>query len=223
MRAESKPYYMLVASLPYMPRTFDVEHVPISRIRLDQRLTLLDDEDQKVVRQVQAFLLWDRQLPDRSDEDVQREYQRLMAETENPLVLEMINHRIDIRTIVSALRRRRRGLGPPAGVGRCVKQLQDNWQHPNFLLARQYPWIPRLREHLQENRPLEVERQLLQATWDYWVKLSDQYYFSFETVLLYLARWEIVDRWTRLDAAGGRQRFDDLLAEVVGNHAVEEF
>ena len=47
------------------------------------------------------------------------------------------------------------------------------------------------------------------------MKLADNFHFSFETILLYLARWEIVDRWTRLDAAPGRQRFDRLLAQTL--------
>lgn len=69
-------YFHLVASLPHMPRTFDVEQLPISRIRLQQRLTLLGDADKAVVEQVQGFLLWDRQHPERTDDQVQQEYDR---------------------------------------------------------------------------------------------------------------------------------------------------
>lgn len=57
------------------------------------------------------------------------------------------------------------------------------------------------------------------ATWNRWVKLADEFHFSFETVLLYLARWEIVDRWTRLNESLGHQRFETLLAETLGDHA----
>lgn len=219
MISKSTDYYMLVASLPYMPRTFDVEQVPISQLRLEERLSLLNEEDKNVVALVQNFLHWDRQLPERSDADVQREYDRLMKVINNPLAREMINHRMDVRTITSGLRRRRRGLDPPSVVGRCVEPIRKNWQHPDFNLARDHPWIPLVRRHLKANRPLESERQLLHATWDRWVRLSDQYYFSFETILLYLARWEIVDRWTRLDASLGRQQFDELLMETLGDHA----
>ncbi|HRX83297.1 MAG TPA: DUF2764 family protein, partial [Pirellulaceae bacterium] len=45
--------------------------------------------------------------------------------------------------------------------------------------------------------------------------LADEFYFSFETILLYLARWEIVDRWTRLDESAGRQKFDQLLTQTL--------
>ena len=202
-----------------MPRTFEVEHVPISRIRLQRLLAMLSDEDASVVEQVQSFLLWDRQRPERTDEEVQREYDRLMSSIANQLVRTIIGHRMDVRTITSALRRRRLGLEPPAAVGPYVAQIQKHWDHPDFRLARVQPWIPVFLRHLEAREPLSAERQLLLATWNYWVKLADQYHFSFETILLYLARWEIVDRWTRLNPSLGRQRFDELLTEALGNHA----
>lgn len=210
-------YYMLVASLPYMPRRFDVEQLPISRIRLQQRLAMLGQHDRDVVEQVQHFLDWDRQEPERNDSDVQAEYTRLMKTISNALVRDMINHRMDVRTITCALRRRRKGLAPPTAVGQYVEHIRNHWQQPDFRLVRQQPWIPAVRQALEANQPLEVERQLLQATWSRWVKLSERHFFSFETILLYLARWEIVDRWSRLDAPRGRRRFGALLTETLGS------
>jgi hypothetical protein len=202
-----------------MPRTFDVERVPISRIRLEQRLNMLGDKDLGVVEQVQSFLLWDRQHPERTDDEVQREYDRLMLSITNRLVRDIINHRMDVRTITCGLRRRRLNLDPPTGVGQCVEHIRTNWSDPDFRLAREHPWIPRVREGLEAKQAIDVERQLLGATWNRWVKLADEFYFSFETVLLYLARWEIVDRWTRLNESVGHERFDKLLMEVLGDHA----
>ena len=212
-------YYMLVTSLPHMPRTFDVEQVPISRIRLQQLLAMLGERDRNVVEQVQQFLMWDRQHPERTDEEVGREYDRLMMTITNPLVRDIIGHRMDVRTITSGLRRRRLGLSPPSAVSAYVEFIRRNWEHPDFRLSREHPWIPFVRRHLESHNPVETERQLLLATWNRWVKLSDNFYFSFETILLYLARWEIVDRWTRRNESLGRQRFETLLAETLGDHA----
>lgn len=212
-------YYHLVASLPHMPRTFEVEQVPISRIRLQQRLALLGDEDAAVVEQVQSFLQWDRQHPERTDEEVRREYARLMKTITNKLVRDIIGHRMDVRTITSGLRRRRLGLPPPAGVGQYVEHIASHWEHPDFRLVGEQPWIPLFQQHLDANEPLKAERQLLLATWKRWVQLADRFYFSFETILLYLARWEIVDRWTRLNESAGRQRFETLLTETLGDYA----
>lgn len=209
---------MLVASLPHMPRTFEVERVPISRIQLGQRLALLGEKDSQVIDQVQSFLLWDRQPIERSDEEVQQEYDRLMKTTTNTLLRDIIGYRMDVRTITSALRRRRLGLAPPSGIGQYVETIHTHWEHPEFRLAREHPWIPQVRKHFEANEPLQAERQLMLATWNRWVKLADEFYFSFETILLYLARWEIVDRWTRLNESLGRQRFETLLMETLGDH-----
>lgn len=211
----STNYYSLIASLPHMPRFFDVEQLPISRIRLEQRLKTLGQADKRVIEQVQGFLLWDRQQPERTDDDVKREYDRLMNSITNKLVRDIVNHRMDVRTITCALRRRRLGLEPPPAVGQYVEHIRKNWQQPDFHLAREHPWIPRVRERLEANQPLEVERQLLRATWNRWIKLAEDFHFSFETIVLYLARWEIVDRWTRLDESAGRQRFDDFLLQTL--------
>ncbi len=207
--------YSLVASLPHMPRSFEIERVPISRIQLQQRLKLLGDRDKNIVEQVQSFLPWDRQLPERTDDEVEMEYDRLMKSISNSLVRDIINHRMDIRTITCALRRRRLGLEPPTAVGQHTDHIRKNWHHPDFRLVREHPWIPHVREALDAGEPMQVERQLLSATWNRWVQLADQFYFSFETVLLYLARWEIVDRWTRLDETAGRHKFDELLTQTL--------
>lgn len=211
-------YYMLVTSLPYMPRTFQVERVPISRLRLAERLKLLSHADANVVDQVQQFLQWDRQPTARTDQEVQQEYDRLMGAISNPLVRRIIEYRMDVRTITSALRRRRLGMAAPTGVGQWVSHIGSNWDHDDFRLAREHPWILHVLSALAANDPLEVERLLLHATWTEWTRLADGYHFVFESVLLYLSRWEIVDRWTRLNESQGRDRFDILLKEVLGEH-----
>jgi hypothetical protein len=66
---------------------------------------------------------------------------------------------------------------------------------------------------------LAVERILLNVAWTQWMKLSEQYFFSFETVLLYLARWEIIHRWTSHDVVLGRQRFGQLVTESLNEYA----
>jgi len=101
-----------------------------------------------------------------------------------------------------------------------VPAIAKRWNQPDFGLRQLYPWIASVREALDRGEALEMERQLLRATWNRWVQLSDEFYFSFETILLYLARWEIVDRWTRLDEQLGRQKFDQLLSQTLATDGV---
>lgn len=216
----ASPYYTLVASLPHLPSRFEGgERPPITGLRLRERLKMLDEPDRLVVDQVLAFLLWDRQNRERTEAEVINHYDELMRTIANPLVRHIISFRIDVRTIMSGLRRRRRGHPPPRGCGQWVAQISREWEHPDFKLGRRHPWIIKAQRALEEEDFIEVERQVLDATWNEWVRLAERYHFSFESVILYLVRWEIVNRWSRLDAVAGRRRFDQLLTETLGEHA----
>lgn len=209
-------YYTLVASLPHLPRTFDVEYPPISRRSLQARLAMLRDDDAATVRQLQDFLEWDRQPADRTDEEVVDEYRRIKAGVRNELVIRLIDHRLGVRTIVSALRRRRMGLGPPVGVGPLATIIRKRFDQPQFGLERTQPWIEGFQSCLLTGDAVGGERLLFEQTWQHWWRLAAGYTFSFEAVLLYLARWTILERWTTRDAETGRRRFETLMQEMLG-------
>jgi len=215
----SNSYYMLVASLPAMPRHFAVERVPITRARLEKRLQMLEPKDAEVVEQLQAFLLWDRQPWNRTDEEVILHYDKLMSTTRNRMARQIVTFQMDIRTIISGLRRRRLGLSHPPGVGQWVDHIRRNWEHPQFKLRWQHPWIAEMEPLLGTTDCLRVQRIQLGVAWDHWTKLAEQYFFSFEAVLLYLVRWAIINRWTTRDAALGEQRFEQLVTESLNEHA----
>jgi hypothetical protein len=213
-------YYTLIASLPHLPLHFEsVDRPPITRERLLERLRLLRPDDRKVIDQVAGFLTWDRQPLDNTDEQVIRRYQRLMTTVSNSLVRQLINHRIDVRTIISALRRRRAGDGPPPGLGQWVDHIRRNWNHPEFNLGGRYPWISEVERLIGEGQARETQRLLFGAIYRTWSQLAECYTFSFETVILYLARWEIIDRWTSQNIDRGRERFDKLITETLGVYA----
>lgn len=212
-------YYMLISSLPHLPADFDVERLPISRPRLLERLNMLSPGDAAVLDQLTDFLAWDRQPVDRTDDEVIARYEHLMKTIANPLVRKLINHRIEVRTIVSGLRRRRNGDGPPPGVGELAQTIARNWQHPQFNLQGQHPWIAEFDERFSAGEALAAQRILYRVVWDRWRRLAERYYFSFETVLLYLARWSIVDRWVSQNDDVGRERFESLIEETLGEYA----
>ena len=216
-------YYTLIASLPHLPPHFDVPRPPISRPRLNQRLKELKEDDARVIKQLSDFLAWDRQTLDRSEKDVIADYERISEEIHHPVVMKIVDHRIDMRTIVGALRRRRDGNGPPQGVGRLVRPIQDRWKEPQFGLQRQFRWIERFEHLMLGGDAVAAERLLYQDNWDLSCRMASEFRFSFEAVLLYLARWSIVDRWTSRDAEAGISRFDQLLEETLGDYAQLEF
>jgi len=215
----SRIYYTLIASLPNLPPHFDVERTPITRPRLQERLRLLHPHDAAVIEQVTSFLAWDRQPLDRSDEEVIATYDKLMDEISNPLLRELVKGRMDSRTIVSGLRRRRAGQGPPPGVGQWVDHIRRNFHEPEFNLHGRYPWIGQLDRLLAEVDPMGAQRLLFETNYRQWSRMAERYTFSFETIILYLARWEIIDRWTSRNAAAGRERFENMITETLGEYA----
>ncbi len=216
-------YYTLIASLPHLPAHFDVTRPPLTRLQLQQRLTMLSDEDAQTLRQLQNFLAWDRQLTDRTDEQVVQHYKQLKQQIRHSLVFEIIEHRINVRTIVGALRRRHNGEGPPVGVGRLVDPIRRQWKEPQFGLQKRYPWIEGFEQKMLAGNAVEAQKVLFEFTWSTWCRMAAEFTFSFEAVLLYLARWAIVNRWTSRSAEAGRARFDQLIEETLGEYAHLQF
>lgn len=214
-----RTYYDLIASLPGLPLRFDVDRPPISQLRLNERLQMLEPDDAAVVDQWTNFVNWDRQVLDRSDDDVAISYQRLISEISNSFLLELVRRRMDTRTIIAAVRRRRAGMSPPTGLGQWVDKIRRDYQHPQFQLQTLYPWIGRFDQLLNEGQALEAQRIIFEFNYRELEELAPNDMFSFEALLIYLARWEIIDRWTSLDEAAGKTRFETMIRETLGEYA----
>ncbi len=215
-------YYTLIASLPALPPHFDVDRPPVSRPRLRQLLRQLSEEDAETIQQLASFFSWDRQLIEQSDEDICRRYHEL-TENRQPLIREIVTLRINVRTIVAALRRRRDHLDPPTAVGELVKPIARNWNDPTFGLGRRYRWIEPFLEQMLAGETSKGERTIFEFTWQTWSRMAAEFTFSFEAVPLYVARWEIVHRWTTRDMDTGRERFEQMSQETLGEYAALQF
>ncbi|WP_164101025.1 DUF2764 family protein [Candidatus Laterigemmans baculatus] len=211
-------YYTLLSSLPALPPRFDVERCPITRSRLEQRLQMLSPDDAMVLNRLLDFLAWDRQPLEQSDQDVITNYQALIDTIRHPLLREFIDDHMDRRTILSALRRRRQGGGAPPGVGRLAEPIRRRWNQPLFGLETRFPWIAEADRLLAVGAARELEKLILAISWTRWSREASHRHFSFEAVLLYVARWAIVHRWTSQNAIAGRERFESLLETLLEDH-----
>jgi hypothetical protein len=211
-------YYALISSLPALPPRFDVERCPITWPRLQDRLRGLTPEDAANAALLFDFLAWDRQPIDRTDDDVTVLYQHVMAQLTNPFARELVTERIDNRTILAALRRRRLGWGPPSGASQWVDSIRRRWSHPQFGLQARFPWIAELDRLLADDDTLGIERQIVALAWTSWSRLAGLHHFTFEAVLLYVARWSVLNRWVSQDIPSGRQRFQHSLSQLLKDH-----
>ncbi len=219
MRFRSNSYHMLISSLPPLPPRFDADRLPISPERLQDRLRMLEPEDAEEMTRMIQVLQWSRQFEEPNDAAVVKRYEALIEGIRTPLVREVLTAAMDVRMITTAMRRRRFGLGPPPiGIGRWWEQIRRHFNQPDFGLSRIFPRITRFASELEEGDVLNCYRNLIEATWFYLKKGADDYDFSFEAVVLYVARWNLLRQRLDLQAERGRLIFETLIKEALGEY-----
>ena len=220
MKLWSNTYHMLISSLPPLPPRFEADRLPITLERLQNRLHMLEPDDAQEIDRMVEVLRWSRQFEESNDAAVVKHYVELMQGVTNKLVREVLTVVMDLRLVTTALRRRRRGLGPPTiGVGRWLEHIRRHFNEPDLGLGHVFPRLAEYERMLEQGDVLNVYRGLLQATWAYLKRRADDYYFSFEAVVLYVARWNVMRQWQELKAERGRPIFETLVAEALGEHA----
>ena len=213
-------YYMLICSLPPLPSHFQVDRPLITRERLENRVRMLEPGDAEEIGRMVEIMEWSRQFKEADDAAVVRRYTELMQGVSNELVRDVLTLVMDGRMIFAALRRRRRNLGPPPiGVGRWVDYIRRHFNQPDLGLVHAFPRIAEYERLFEQGDMLNLYRALLDATWSYLKRRADDYYFSFEAVVLYVARWNIIRQWQDLQAERGRSIFETLVTEALGEHA----
>lgn len=193
--------------------------------RLKERLTMLWPEDAKLIDSVASFIIWYRQPMERSDQEMSSVYKQLMESINNPVIREMINLRIDIRSIVVALRRRYRGLPAPKhgelwGMGRWILHIEKHWDDQNLKLAAVYPWIPQVREYLENGNALELERLQMNQVWEGVDRLVDKNHFGIDVILSYLFKWNMLQRWLANNVNAAKIRFNELVSEAMNDQKI---
>ena len=74
---------------------------------------------------------------------------------------------------------------------------------------------------MEHDQSLELEKALLEAVWEELDRISTKERFSFEAVVIYLLRWNLVFRWTTYNSEIAIERFDQLVENALGEFASE--
>jgi len=224
MMFATEPYVMLVASLPHVGTLLSNRAPPINQVRLEQRLKELDPEDRAELEALRSLLSWSRlEIGDEDAAFVARARQIIEA-AHSETLRAAASERLEIRTLMAALRRRHCGEDAPApgtvwGYGRYVDTIRANWAAPDFGVGRAFPWVLAAKEKLEAGDAQGLERITLQAAWDSGARHAAGHEFDFEAVAAYALRWSLVDRWSRYDAAAAATRFTELLEAAFADNA----
>jgi hypothetical protein len=199
------------------------EWLPLSRKQLDQRLSMLVPEDAAQLRMAEALVQWQRQPISRTTQEMLRGYRLVMERASQPGLRELVDFRMSQRSALVALRRQRRGLGPPSagetwGVGPWVRRIETHWDSADLGLGGVFPWLEEARALLESGNATGLERLLMDAVWRRLSRIADPHPLGFQQVLAFVFKWDIVQLWLSYDAKAAKTRFQQLIAEVTRDH-----
>ncbi|CAM3677101.1 DUF2764 family protein [Parendozoicomonas haliclonae] len=213
-------YYTLLTSLPHIDSLFSSKMTPISRFQLDKRLSMLGTEDQQKLVAIENLLHWDHMGDEVDEKALILQADRLKASLGNQHLIDLINWRLDIRTVTAALRRKHAGQQAPSeakwSYGTRYEYIRTHWTSPTLGLSGAFPWIPKVNECLRTGECVALEKVLLQAAWNHLTHMSMKHRNDFVAVVIYVMRWNLVARWTAYDTEQARVRFRDLVERSLG-------
>ncbi|MGR8935791.1 MAG: DUF2764 family protein [Gammaproteobacteria bacterium] len=219
-----KDYYTVVASLPFLPYFAAAERLPLTRLRLEQRLRMLAAEETRQVYLAENLAGW-RLSPDTfsSGRNSVAHLIKALQRIEQPALREFATDRLEIQTVLAALRLRQAGRHPKQrletwGIGRWVKYIEVHWEAADFRLSSIYPWLPEAAELMAASDVAALERLLMDAVWRRLSRLADANPFGFEAITAFVFKWDILQAWLLRDAGAAQQRFQQLIDEVEHGH-----
>lgn len=222
--SENTRYAMLMASLPPHPLSlWDLKNKPVSRIHLERRLRLLPEQDRQQLEQLESVLHWAKMDPDKSsDAVIAAETERVIQSIEVALLRDAIVWRMELRTLITAIRRRKLGMKAPQkneawGYGQIVTFIRKNWQMDDFNLAHRFAWLKQAHSLFETDQSVELEKLLLNLSWQHYERIGQSHYFDFEAVVIYVLRWNIVNRWAQCNEEIAMRQFEALVHDGLGD------
>ncbi|MBU2569217.1 MAG: DUF2764 domain-containing protein [Gammaproteobacteria bacterium] len=219
-------YTLLLSSLPVHPvDLFEARQLPVSRIQLDKRLALLDAEDAQDLARIEALLHWSK-MKELDDEAIVKQGMADWYSIRSPFLKEIVMWRLELRTILSALRRRRDGMNlapdmPFYGFGDRLRFIRQHWRDAAFGLDSILPWVRQASELIEQDRSLELEKLMLEVVWRHYQRVGQGHYFDFPAVVIYVLKWDVISRWSSYDKEHAMLRFDELISAGLEGVSIE--
>ena len=169
----------------------------------------------------ERLVSWHRQPVSRTTEEIVAMHDEVVAHNLSPALRDVVDFRMNMRTVMVALRQRRQGKGLPPGqwgTGPYTRIIESRWAEPEFGLGAVFAWIPEAQTFLDQGDAMELEKLMMGQSWTKLSQISDAHPFGFEQVFAFAYKWDILHRWLSYDAEKARDRFEELILEVTSDH-----
>lgn len=219
-------YYDLIASLPQLPHFERADRLPITPLRLQQRLRRLRSEHAEQLNRTWTRIRWrPERMTAEGDAALIAAYKSLLESTLAASLRDYVAFRLMQQTLLAALRRRREGWQPPEasilwGIEPHVHRIRTHWDEPVFGLEHLYPWLSSAHERLSAGDALGLERLMMDLNWCWLTRRAEPNMFGFEAVVAFVFKWDMLQAWLAGDAGRARIRFSDLIDKVTQDDQV---
>lgn len=213
---EAHPYYWLMASLPALPPPWRATRLPLNAARLGLRLRAVPREDLAVVDGFRELLATLR-AASAADAATLLAQAASLERRQVPGLAALLAALLEPRTVLAALRRQRAGAGAPAdgetwGVPALAARLRRDWPRLDTRLGRALPWLVAARESLATLSGQPALQQRLDAlAWRRFDAIGSGHRFDLTALLVYLCRWDLLDRVLARDTPRAAARFAALI------------
>jgi Protein of unknown function (DUF2764) len=215
----ARDYTELLTSLPHLVDPFKYQAQSISLVQLKKRMNMLGFDDYKWIGDFRNLFYWGGIMLSADESQLVNKARRFVDEIPYPDIKEWLQWRMDVRTIIAAFRHRKNGEGAPGkgnwGFGRYVQHIEKNWTSPCFKLEGRFPFLPEINKHLSSGESYELEKILLTSIWRFYASRTPNNTHGFSMVVLYVMKWDLVDRWRQYDADKGAERFNALVSSCL--------
>lgn len=214
-----KDYYTVVASLPFLPYFAYAERLPLTRLRLEQRLRMLEAHETRQIYQAEQLVGWRLSAQKLGSRNFMPYATKALQTIEQPALRNFVEYRLELQTVLAALRLRhaQRDVSESRanwGIGRWVSHIESHWDAPDFRLGSIYPWISEAGKLLAAGDAVGLERLMMDIVWRHLSSLGDVNPFGFEPITAFVFKWDILQSWLIHDASNAKQRFHKLMDEV---------
>ncbi|QEQ95630.1 hypothetical protein [Neptunomonas concharum] len=219
-------YYTLLTSLPHLPKLDSGKVLPITRLALDRRLSMLSEQDSQQLQCLESLYFPEEDtLSQLSDRDVVRYWTKALGNLQSDVLKQRVYYQLEMRSVIAAIRYREADMNHPehfSGIGRWNGFIRRHWYEPMFSMDEFHPQMAFTVRLLKKGFPGQAESAFLAHLWQDLFYCEKQQDFNFEAVACYVLRWGVLAKALKADAQKTRQIFDTMTNALIGSTSLHD-